>query len=156
MVKKSGRESIFRRTTCRVGDRQSKCQVPSPSSGILEKISVKEGETVNVGSLLGTISKKDTVAKPKESSAEKKYTPPKNIKEHSQKEVIKEAPLVLNNIEEKNEKIIHEAKPLVLDQIHKEKNSRSNQKGATPSARKMASEVEYKFRRSRRNWKKMD
>ena len=33
-------------------------EVPSPSSGILEKISVKEGETVNVGSLLGTISKK--------------------------------------------------------------------------------------------------
>ena len=94
-------------------------EVPSPSSGILEKISVKEGETVNVGSLLGTISKKDTVAKPKEPSGEKKYTPPKNIKEHSQKEVIKEAPLVLNNIEEKNEKIIHEAKPLVLDQIHK-------------------------------------
>ena len=115
-------------------------EVPSPSSGILEKISVKEGETVNVGSLLGTISKKDTVAKPKESSGEKKYTPPKNIKEHSQKEVIKEAPLVLNNIEEKNEKIIHEAKPLVLDQIHKEKKISSNQKGATPSARKMASE----------------
>ena len=46
-------------------------EVPSPSSGILEKISVKEGETVNVGSLLGTISKKDTVAKPK-NQAEKK------------------------------------------------------------------------------------
>ena len=36
-------------------------------------------------------------------------------------------------------KIIHEAKPLVLDQIHKEKKISSNQKGATPSARKMAS-----------------
>ena len=66
-------------------------EVPSPSSGILEKISVKEGETVNVGSLLGTISKKDTVAKPKRIKRRKKYTPPKNIKEHSQKEVIKEA-----------------------------------------------------------------
>ena len=31
-------------------------EVPSPSSGIIEKISVKEGQTVNVGALLGTIS----------------------------------------------------------------------------------------------------
>ena len=31
-------------------------EVPSPSNGVLEKISVKEGETVNVGSLLGTIN----------------------------------------------------------------------------------------------------
>ena len=44
-------------------------------------------------------------------------------------------------------KIIHEAKPLVLDQIHKEKKIPSNQKGATPSARKDGLEVEYKFRR---------
>ena len=28
-------------------------EVPSPSSGILEKIAVKEGETVEVGALLG-------------------------------------------------------------------------------------------------------
>jgi 2-oxoglutarate dehydrogenase E2 component (dihydrolipoamide succinyltransferase) len=30
-------------------------EVPSPSSGSIEKISVKEGQTVNVGALLGTI-----------------------------------------------------------------------------------------------------
>ena len=31
-------------------------EVPSPSNGVLGSIVVKEGETVNVGSLLGTIS----------------------------------------------------------------------------------------------------
>ena len=31
-------------------------EVPAPSNGILESINVKEGETVNVGSLLGTIN----------------------------------------------------------------------------------------------------
>mgnify|MGYP001319860842 CR=1 FL=1 len=40
-------------------------EVPAPSNGTLEKISVKEGETVNVGSLLGLINgsqtKKDTL-----------------------------------------------------------------------------------------------
>ena len=30
-------------------------EVPSPTSGILGSIAVKEGETVNVGSLLGTV-----------------------------------------------------------------------------------------------------
>ena len=31
-------------------------EVPAPSNGILSNIAVKEGETVNVGSLLGTIN----------------------------------------------------------------------------------------------------
>ncbi len=31
-------------------------EVPAPSNGILEQISVKEGETVNVGALLGMIN----------------------------------------------------------------------------------------------------
>ena len=30
-------------------------EVPSPTSGVLGSIAVKEGETVNVGSLLGTV-----------------------------------------------------------------------------------------------------
>ena len=31
-------------------------EVPAPSNGVLERISVKEGETVNVGALLGMIN----------------------------------------------------------------------------------------------------
>ena len=31
-------------------------EVPAPSNGVLETISAKEGETVNVGSILGTLS----------------------------------------------------------------------------------------------------
>ena len=31
-------------------------EVPSPLSGVLEKINVSEGETVEVGSLLGSVS----------------------------------------------------------------------------------------------------
>ena len=51
-------------------------EVPAPSNGILGTIAVKEGETVNVGSLLGTINnnnKLETI-QPKEI---KKYNPPK-------------------------------------------------------------------------------
>ena len=51
-------------------------EVPAPSNGVLGNIKVKEGETVNVGSLLGTIneSSSDEIVKTKEV---KSYNPPK-------------------------------------------------------------------------------
>ena len=51
-------------------------EVPSPSNGVLDNINVKEGETVNVGSLLGTIndSASDDIVQTKEV---KSYNPPK-------------------------------------------------------------------------------
>ena len=51
-------------------------EVPSPSNGVLDNINVKEGETVNVGSLLGTIndSSSDDIEQTKEV---KTYNPPK-------------------------------------------------------------------------------
>ena len=51
-------------------------EVPAPSNGILGSIAVKEGETVNVGSLLGTINDKSNQETniPKEI---KNYNPPK-------------------------------------------------------------------------------
>jgi 2-oxoglutarate dehydrogenase E2 component (dihydrolipoamide succinyltransferase) len=50
-------------------------EVPAPSNGMIEKISVKEGQTVNVGALLGTIidSKSNKVST---NTEEKKYSPP--------------------------------------------------------------------------------
>ena len=51
-------------------------EVPAPSNGVLERISVKEGETVNVGALLGMIngSAKEVSKSVKEV---KNYSPPK-------------------------------------------------------------------------------
>ena len=48
-------------------------EVPSPSDGVLENISVKEGDTVGVGALLGSVAEKKVKKIEKE---EKKYTPP--------------------------------------------------------------------------------
>ena len=50
-------------------------EVPAPSNGVLERISVKEGETVNVGALLGMIngSAKETS---KKNIEVKNYSPP--------------------------------------------------------------------------------
>ena len=47
-------------------------EVPSPSSGVLEKISVKEGDTVQVGTLLGSVG----AGSIKTAKEEKEYTPP--------------------------------------------------------------------------------
>ena len=59
-------------------------EVPAPSNGILEKISVKEGQTVNVGSLLGSIGKEKNSTSDKNEDS-KTYSPPikkkENIKE---------------------------------------------------------------------------
>ena len=52
-------------------------EVPSPTNGVLENISAKEGETVNVGALLGSISLTQSKAKNLENPDEKKYSPPK-------------------------------------------------------------------------------
>ena len=51
-------------------------EVPAPSDGVLERISVKEGETVNVGALLGMIngSAKEVSKNPQDV---KDYSPPK-------------------------------------------------------------------------------
>jgi len=59
-------------------------EVPSPLAGILSSIKVKEGDTVEVGSLLGIVNsgKSNPVKNNKiESVEEKNYTPPKVEKE---------------------------------------------------------------------------
>jgi 2-oxoglutarate dehydrogenase E2 component (dihydrolipoamide succinyltransferase) len=122
-------------------------EVPSPSNGVLGSIAVKEGETVNVGSLLGTVD--DSVEKKENNIKEvKNYSPPKkepkifeeekNPKskklqpEKSQSKKLKtkfeEEPLILEE-------------PLVLEEVYKEKVSKKEKKIISPAARKMVDEV---------------
>ena len=108
-------------------------EVPAPSSGVIDKIAIKEGQTVNVGTLLGTISqsKKAVNNTPVE---EKKYTPPlkklEPIKVVKEKEEVKvfessEEPLILTNPQE--------------DEVV-EKKSKITSKTISPAARKIAAE----------------
>ena len=65
-------------------------EVPSPSSGVLESISVKEGETVNVGALLGSISLTKSISVSSNiDTNEKRYSPPKLDNEEHKKTIIK-------------------------------------------------------------------
>ena len=99
-------------------------EVPSPINGILENGVVKEGETVNVGSLLGSVA--EAKSKSSENVNEKKYSPPiqeknekplkkeKIVKEFKEKKDLKveEEPLVLEEV--KDQKIFNE-EPLILE-----------------------------------------
>ena len=111
-------------------------EVPAPSNGILETISVKEGETVNVGALLGTINENSNLTK-SETKEDSKYTPPLKKIEPKKKEVKQEnvAPIVLDQ----DQKIEEEA-PLILDQVLESKNEIKKENIISPSARKLAIE----------------
>jgi 2-oxoglutarate dehydrogenase E2 component (dihydrolipoamide succinyltransferase) len=118
-------------------------EVPALSSGTIEKISVKEGQTVNVGALLGTIVQSKS-NKASESTEEKKYSPPLKepqiIKEEEKNEVIKKKEESSKEVKllEKESK----EEPLILTKIHNEQkiSKNLNLNTASPAARKMASE----------------
>ena len=122
-------------------------EVPSPSNGVLENISVKEGDTVEVGALLGSIGASTSKTPEKK---EKQYKPPqKKIEEEIEvfedqsleKEKNGEARLVLTETTETLEQPKSQEAPLVLNEIYKapEKKEKSK-KMASPSARKIANE----------------
>ena len=120
-------------------------EVPAPSNGILENISVKEGETVNVGALLGIVN--GSTQKNSENVKDlKKYSPPKKKLATSKNFDEKIKPLELKdepkkNVEKKSEE------PLILDNFHEEikvnfkKSSKNIKPTLSPAARKMASEA---------------
>ena len=74
-------------------------EVPAPTNGMLSKINVKEGQTVNVGSLLGEISESANLNKV-QINEEKKYTPPPKKKITSVK---KEYPTEVKESSTKND-----------------------------------------------------
>ena len=106
-------------------------EVPSPVNGFLETVSVNEGQTVNVGELLGIIGLSKTTSQ-KSIKEVKSYSPPK-------KEI---APLILER-----EKIIpvdikKEEEPLILTEPHldEEVSSKNLTQVLSPAAKKMAAE----------------
>ena len=126
-------------------------EVPAPSNGVLGTINVKEGETVNVGSLLGTIN--DSVSKQNNELKElKSYSPPKKQRKIFQdKKVNTQQEKIEKTIQQEqiltldNEKV--EDETLILEEVHEEKNvskqalKKKVETKVSPAARKMASEA---------------
>tara|TARA_Y100000591_G_C21793715_1_gene678106 strand:- start:225 stop:1544 length:1320 start_codon:yes stop_codon:yes gene_type:complete len=123
-------------------------EVPAPSNGVLGSIAVKEGETVNVGSLLGTISNNSNENINQKTEEIKNYTPPKkdSVKKPASKRINKkifEEPVLKLDQESFDE----DEAPLILDEIHKDKVAEKKivpqrkETKISPAARKMATEA---------------
>ena len=131
-------------------------EVPSPSNGILDNISAKEGDTVNVGAMLGSISQiKSASISSKSDSNEKKYAPPKLEKIVTEKTIHKSKKIKKENKELakqtskeeiipkvfNEEPLLLEEEPLILNEVHDEvKETNSNELRVSPAARKIVSE----------------
>jgi len=126
-------------------------EVPAPSNGVLDSIAVKEGETVNVGSLLGVVSNSSSKTQNKIKEV-KNYSPPKKEKT---KTIENEKILKPKKLVREQQKLILEEEPLILEQAHeeiiKEKKETSLaakiESTASPAARKMANEGNVDLRK---------
>ena len=119
-------------------------EVPSPTNGVIGSIAVKEGETVNVGALLGTVDN-STTDKLKNIKEVNEYSPPKKGKEETQQKIFNEEktskPKKIKSIKKEEPVLkLEEEEPLILDQVHEEKIIQKKEKTVSPAARKMASE----------------
>ncbi len=121
-------------------------EVPSPLSGTLSSIKVKEGDTVLVGGLLGVVNEgesisKDTSESDTEYKDEKNYTPPKTLKKKNlvkenikkiKKRSFKEKAFALTN--EANEESSNET--LVLDTLADDSANEMEKQYIPPKAKK--------------------
>jgi len=108
-------------------------EVPSPIDGVLSAINSKDGETVEVGALLGTISQNGT--QPSEKKIITKIEPKKNENNVVNLEIKKEVPKVFKEPEEEE--------PLILtDEVKEEKADSSNKNNEilSPAVRKIVVE----------------
>ena len=123
-------------------------EVPAPSNGVLGSIAVKEGETVNVGSLLGTISNNSSQDINQKNEEIKNYNPPKKdtLKKPATKRVNKqtfEEPVLTLD----QESIDENEEPLILEEVHTDKAAakktitQRKETKISPAARKMAAEA---------------
>ena len=135
-------------------------EVPSPHSGTLHSIKAKEGDTVEVGALLGVVEEKKsnlskTIKKKEIEEEQEKYTPPKiekkkivgkksrklstkkqetlKLADFAEEEKEKEKPLVLETLVEPENNNIHE----ISEQKYIPPKTRKN---LSPSVRKIVEE----------------
>jgi len=120
-------------------------EVPSPLSGTLSSIKVKEGDTVEVGALLGLVTENKNLSKEIlnqgiEKKQEQSYTPPKKNKKKANKEQSK---LILVEKYDND----NDDKALVLDTLVEEEKEKKYippkaKKILSPSVRKIVEENE--------------
>ena len=116
-------------------------EVPSPIDGVLSEINSKDGETVEVGALLGTVSENRT--KSPEKKIIKKIESKKEENNVINLEVKKETPKIFTEPEEEPLILTKEEEPLILNNEVKENKTNyldKNNKILSPAVRKIVVE----------------
>ncbi len=117
-------------------------EVPSPIDGVLSEINSKDGETVEVGALLGVISQNGI--QPSEKKIITNIEPKKTENNVVNLEVKKEAPKVLKEHKEEEPLIltneVKEEAPLILNKQNKPEVSNKNTEVLSPAVRKIVVE----------------
>ena len=95
-------------------------EVPSPLAGVLSSIKVKEGDTVEVGALLGEVNQSKSTSKqttkiPPAEANEQSYVPPQKSKKKKIEDSNKEVLTLVKNVKEQNTN-----ETLVLDKLAEE------------------------------------
>ena len=95
-------------------------EVPSPLAGVLSSIKVKEGDTVEVGALLGEVNQSKSTSKqttkiPPAEVNEQSYVPPQKSKKKKIEDSNKEVLTLVKNVKEQNTN-----ETLVLDKLAEE------------------------------------
>ncbi|MDC0907753.1 2-oxoglutarate dehydrogenase complex dihydrolipoyllysine-residue succinyltransferase [Candidatus Pelagibacter ubique] len=132
-LKKEGETVIADEAIVELETDKVNLEVPSPIDGVLSEINSKDGETVEVGALLGMISQNG--AQPSEKKIITKIEPKKTENNVVNLEIKKEAPKVLKEPEEEE--------PLVLtNEVKEEKTNSSNNNNEilSPAVRKIVVE----------------
>ena len=113
-------------------------EVPSPIDGILSEINSKDGETVEVGALLGSISQKTTQLSEKKEIT--KTEPKKKENNIINLEIEKKVPKVFEKTKE--EESIEEDPLILINEVKKSKPGSANKNNETlsPAVRKIVDE----------------
>ena len=128
-------------------------EVPSPVSGVISKINSQDGENVEVGSILGTVSSGENISSNLENSKDNIPQPTKNIIEEAEKVAEKEikTEIKVKLKEDKEEETFlfdtknNEDEPLILRNEVKNGKSKSPNENLSPAVRKIVFENNLKL-----------
>ena len=117
-------------------------EVPSPFSGTLSSIEVKEGDTVEVGTLLGVVSEEKKIStniSKRKNGNQETYIPPKSTKK---KQTVKKDKKIISDEEPPLQLVDHpeegyeKEKTLVLDTLVDSENEPKHEKYVPPKTKK--------------------
>ncbi len=119
-------------------------EVPAPNDGILSEVNFKNGDTVEVGAILGEISTTEQKITKSENKAVKQKTEEKQIDNviNFDKEKVNQ-PKIFEDIKASDDEISE--KPLVLTKEHKAQKNYATNKTLSPAVRKIVEENNIKI-----------